>query len=320
MTTYITGLRGVQALALMALVAVPWSVQADTGAEPTPVIDVHVHVYASDARWEYRVPNPANGQAMTATDETAHMEATLAEMERHNVVKAVVSNDYDVVLRWYETAPERIIGSYGFSDPEPPDVDFLRAEHEAGRLMSLGEVGLQYEGIAPNDPRMEPWYELAVELDIPLGIHVGLTKPGGIYDAFPEYRAALGNPLLLEEVLVRHPGLRVYVMHAGWPMLDQMVALMWAHPQVYVDISVINWAVPREAFHSYLKRLTEAGFGRRLLFGSDQMVWPEAIGMAIEGVESAEFLSEQEKRDIFYNNAARFLRLSEEEINRHHEM
>ena len=312
MTTYITGLRGVQPLALMALVAVPWSVQADTGAEPTPVIDVHVHVYASDARWEYRVPNPANGQAMTATDETAHMEATLAEMERHNVVKAVVSNDYDVVLRWYETAPERIIGSYGFSDPEPPDVDFLRAEHEAGRLMSLGEVGLQYEGIAPNDPRMEPWYELAVELDIPLGIHVGLTKPGGIYDAFPEYRAALGNPLLLEEVLVRHPGLRVYVMHAGWPMLDQMMALMWAHPQVYVDISVINWAVPREAFHYYLKRLTEAGFGRRLLFGSDQMVWPEAIGMAIEGVESAEFLSEQEKRDIFYNNAVEFFRLGDE--------
>lgn len=52
-----------------------------------------------------------------------------------------------------------------------------------------------------------------------------------------------------------------------------------------------------------------AGFGKRLLFGSDQMVWPEAIGMAVEGIESATFLTEEEKRDIFYNNAARFLRL-----------
>ena len=177
--------------------------------------------------------------------------------------------------------------------------------------MSLGELGLQYEGLSPSDPRMEPWYTLAEELDIPIGIHMGLTKPGGIYDAFPKYRASLSDPLLLEEVLIRHPKLRVYVMHAGWPMLDQMMALMWAHPQVYVDTSVINWAVPREEFHTYLRRLVEAGFGRRIMFGSDQMVWPEAIGMAIEGIESAEFLSEQEKRDILYNNAATFFRLGD---------
>lgn len=39
------------------------------------------------------------------------------------------------------------------------------------------------------------------------------------------------------------------------------------------------------------------------------MVWPEAIGMAVEGIESAVFLTEEEKRDIFYNNAMRFLKL-----------
>ena len=54
------------------------------------------------------------------------------------------------------------------------------------------------------------------------------------------------------------------------------------------------------------------------MFGSDQMIWPEAIELAIEAIESAPFLDEEEKRDIFYNNAARFLRLSEEEIARHH--
>jgi hypothetical protein len=48
------------------------------------------------------------------------------------------------------------------------------------------------------------------------------------------------------------------------------------------------------------------------------MVWPEAIGLAIEAIDSASFLTEDEKTDIFYNNAARFLRLSEEEIKAHH--
>lgn len=48
---------------------------------------------------------------------------------------------------------------------------------------------------------------------------------------------------------------------------------------------------------------------KRLMFGSDQMVWPEAIGMAIEGIEFADFLTTEQKRDIFCSNAARFLRL-----------
>ena len=97
-------------------------------------------------------------------------------------------------------------------------------------------------------------------------------------------------------------------MHAGWPMLDQMIALVWAHPQVYVDTGVINWALPRKESHRYLLRLIDAGFGKRIMFGSDQMVWPEAIGMAIEGIKSAP-LTQEQKRDIFYNNAHKFFRL-----------
>ena len=49
---------------------------------------------------------------------------------------------------------------------------------------------------------------------------------------------------------------------------------------------------------------------RRIMFGTDQMGWPDAIGMAIEVIESVEFLTEDQRRDIFYNNAARFLHLA----------
>src|SRR5262245_16698325 len=274
-----------------------------------PVIDVHVHAYIKDGRWEQKIPSPISGRAMTATNEQAHMRETLAEMKKYNIVKAVVSTDYDAVLHWKAAAPENIITSYGFDDPAQVNLEFLRKEHAAGRLQSLGEVAVQYLNVAPNDPKMEPIYALAEELDLPLGIHIGLSKPGIAYDDSPKYRAALSNPMLLEEVLVRHPKLRLYVMHAGWPMSDQMVALLWAHPQVYVDVAVIDWALPRPEFHSYLRRLVEAGFGKRIMFGSDQMVWPDVIGRAIEGIESAAFLSEQQKRDILYNNAVTFLRL-----------
>ena len=42
------------------------------------------------------------------------------------------------------------------------------------------------------------------------------------------------------------------------------------------------------------------------------------IPVAIESIESADFLTEAQQRDIFYNNAARFLRLSDEEVAKDH--
>jgi predicted TIM-barrel fold metal-dependent hydrolase len=35
----------------------------------------------------------------------------------------------------------------------------------------------------------------------------------------------------------------------------------------------------------------------------------ESIRLAVESIESADFLTPEQKRDIFYNNAVRFFRL-----------
>ncbi len=165
---------------------------------------------------------------------------------------------------------------------------------------------------------MEPFWALAQELDIPVGIHVGTGPPGAIYLGSKHYRARLHSPLTMEEVLVKYPRLRVYLMHAGYPMLDDLLALLYAHPQVYVDTGIIIFQQPRKEFYRYLRRIVEAGFGKRIMFGSDQIIWPGMIERAVKVIEEAPFLSEEQKRDIFYNNAARFLRLSEEEIAQHH--
>jgi len=91
--------------------------------------------------------------------------------------------------------------------------------------------------------------------------------------------------------------------------LEETIAVLYRYPNVHVDVSTITWIIPRPMFHRYLRGLIDAGLSKRIMFGSDQMMWPEAIGLAIQGVESAEFLTPEQKRDIFYNNAARFLRL-----------
>jgi predicted TIM-barrel fold metal-dependent hydrolase len=44
------------------------------------------------------------------------------------------------------------------------------------------------------------------------------------------------------------------------------------------------------------------------------MVWPDTIELAIQSIESADFLTQDQKRDIFFDNAARFLRLTPAQI------
>lgn len=107
-------------------------------------------------------------------------------------------------------------------------------------------------------------------------------------------------------------------MHAGYPFLEDLRALLFTYPQVYVDIASIVYTEPRPAFYRYLQGIVEAGYGDRVMFGSDQMIWPGVIEPAIQAIEEAPFLSEQQKRAIRYDNAARFLRLSDEVIAKHH--
>lgn len=274
-----------------------------------PIIDVHLHCYNKNPLWDALVPNPISGRALTATNEKAHMLETVAEMNKYNIVKGMVSSDYAVALRWKAANPNRFIVGYDFDDSSTVDLAFLRREHEAGRLDVIGEVGTQYSNIAPNDPRLEPIFALAEELDIPVAYHIHPGPFGAVYNGAPSMRQKINSPILLEDVIIKHPKLRLYVMHAGYPRIDEMINMLYAYPQLYVDIGVIDWTLPRAEFHEYLRRLVQAGYGERVMFGSDQMVWTDAIGMAIENINTAKLLSEKQKRDIFYNNAIRFFRL-----------
>lgn len=251
-----------------------------------------------------------------ATDEELR-EETIEALRALNVY-GVLSGPTERVLEWQQAAPGRFMAGLGFSaGPSDPSPDSIRKLVEHGALDVLAEVTTQYLGIAPGDEVMAPYWALAEELDLPVGIHMGPGPPGGVYIGQTAYRASLSSALLLEDVLVRHPGLRVYVMHAGYPLLDDVLALLYAHPQVHVEVGVVVFTRPREDFYRYLRALVDAGFEDRIMFGSDQMVWPGAVGRAVGVIEEAPFLTDRQKRAIFYDNAARFLRLSDAEIDRH---
>jgi uncharacterized protein len=312
--------------------------------EGQPIIDMHLHALPADANgppplgicapfpeyplarfseeWgktfiDWQKKPPCRDPVWSPRSDLELMQQTIATMNRRNIF-GVLSGKPDRVRQWSEAAPGRFIAGLQFQfGREAISPAQLRDMYRAGQFAVLAEVTNQYVGIGPSDPQFEPYLAVAEELDIPVGIHVGIGPPGAPYLGFHKYRAALHSPLSLEDALIRHPKLRLYIMHAGWPMVDDLLAVLWAHPQVYAELGGIVFALPRPELYRFLQRIVEAGFGKRIMFGSDQMVWPGVIERGIEAIESAPFLTKSQKRDLLYNNAARFLRLTDEEMTRH---
>ena len=298
-----------------------------------PVLDVHVH--AMDADFPGIAPMCPNTSKFTASDPKTkeepfgwvkeqctpelypsapgqYMKDVLAEMERLNV-RAVVFGDPKSVQRWKDAAPARVIPGTSFSNGLTPGqrvpLDELRKHFTQEGFKVMGEIGLQYEGISPSNPSVDSYFALAEELDIPVAIHMGTGGSGRANISEPKFRGSMGDPLLLEGLLARHPKLRVQVMHAGYPMIDNMLTLLQANSHVYVDVAGLIWSYPIKEVNRYIQRLVDAGFEDRVMFGTDQLIWPKLMAYSISIIQNADYLTPQQKRDILYNNAARFLRL-----------
>jgi predicted TIM-barrel fold metal-dependent hydrolase len=304
---YLTKMNNLLLVALMVLALTTSFAQKKSIVKKQPIIDMHLH-----ALW-WGTGEMIGALGLKAPkDVTAMRDSTFYYLKKYNIVKAVTDDAF--ALDYFHLDPQRIIparqGINPFLAPDP--IDSLRKWFKAGTYKILAEFMPQYVGYRVDDLQVDPYFKVAEEFDIPVGVHLGIGKTG-----FPKYTIANGNPIYLENVLIKHPKLRVYVMHAGYPFMSEMIAILTTYPNVYVDIAVINWVLPKKEFHFYLQRLVEAGFGDRIMYGSDEMMWPQSIKISIENVRSASFLTTLQMEDIFYNNAARFLRLSEEEIKRH---
>ena len=302
--------------------------------KPPPVIDIHVHTFgggpgqtpmcpwppqflASDPKTTEGTSGWSNQNCVlplkTAATPDEYMKEVLAAWERLNVT-AVVMGDEASVKKWKAAAPNRIIMGTSFTNSPTAGsytpVEQLRTAFTTGGFTVMGEIGLQYQGISPSDTSVDRFFALAEQLDIPVGVHMGTGGSGRANISSPKFRGSMGNPLLFEELLARHPKLRLWVMHAGYPMIDNMLTLLQANSHVYVDVAGLIWSYPRKEVDNYIQRLVEGGFGDRVMFGTDQLVWPGLMEASIEVIDRANFLTPQQKRDILYNNAARFLRLN----------
>src|SRR5687768_6939941 len=183
---------------LALLLALAAATQAE--ARPRqPIIDMHMHAMGVadqgpvpmamctpfpefpvwDQRRSYeeifleRVTRPTCPDPVwSPTTDEALLKETISAMERLNMY-GMLGGTPERVAAWRKAAPGRFFPGLDFNLSRGYSPERVRALHASGDLAVLGEITTQYEGVEPSDPRLEPFWALAEELDIPVGIHVG---------------------------------------------------------------------------------------------------------------------------------------------------
>ncbi len=277
-----------------------------------PVIDMHVHAFGKDG--EYGVKD-FYGNPASENPEMLFRE-TYERFRKYNVVKAIVSGPLEAVETWKSKDEDnRVIRGILISTPDEGGMNVNRFEDlvKNGKIEVFGEIGALYGGTTLSDPEWQPYLRICEQHDIPVAVHTGVGLAAVADTWTSKTRLRLGDPYLIEDVLVRYPKLRIYVCHSGSEWHEHALVMMTLYPQLYSDLGAMLWYQPLDKRYAreFLAKAKQAGCLDRVMFGSDQMFWPHAIEMSIEYLNSLDFLTEKDKRNILYNNAARFLRLKE---------
>jgi uncharacterized protein len=165
----------------------------------------------------------------------------------------------DAVAEFVAAAPGRRIGFLSIH-PEVPG-----AEDELERART--DLGLKGIKLGPNYQIFDPLgaaalriYELAERNGLPILFHQGASP---VRDAPLRF----AHPLLMDEIAIRFPELRVVMAHLGHPWQRETIVTIRKHPHVYADVSALFYRP--WSFYEGLRLATEWGALDKLLFGSD---------------------------------------------------
>ncbi|MEV4648130.1 amidohydrolase family protein [Saccharopolyspora sp. NPDC049357] len=144
---------------------------------------------------------------------------------------------------------------------------------EARRLVAEhGVRGFKFhpsiQGFSPNDPMAYPLYEAIEELGVPALFHTGQTGIGAGVPGGGGIRMKHSNPMLVDDVAVDFPELRIILAHPSFPWQDEALAVATHKPFVYIDLS--GWSP--KYFPPQLVHYANSLLQDKVLFGSDYPV------------------------------------------------
>ena len=256
------------------------------------IIDAHCHIYPDKI-------------AQRAADSTGHFYdltpfadgkiSTLLEIGEkfgidHFVVQSVATSASQVssINHFIANAVAQSNGKFTGLGTLHPDSESI--EEEVEEIIRLGLKGVKLhpdiQQFRIDDPRMMKIYELC-EGRLPILLHTG------------DSRFDYSNPNRVQPVLERYKNLTVIGAHlGGWSVWDEAIKVLPAYENFYVDCSSAFYTLSAEK----VKELIVAYGTKKVLFGMDYPMWdPQRELDSFMQME----LTEEEREDILYNNAAR---------------
>ena len=170
----------------------------------------------------------------------------------------VVPNDY--VASYVARDPARLIG-FGSVDPSSPGAldELERMKRDLG--LAGCKLGPIYQDVDPLGPEFLRVCEALERLELPMLIHQGTTfaRAGSLLQA---------RPILLDEIALRFPELRIVIAHMGHPWFEEAIAVVRRHPHVYADVSALV-APALAPLQGARRRRSSTAWTHKLLFGTD---------------------------------------------------
>ena len=196
---------------------------------------------------------------------------------------------------------ERYIGFAGV-DPHQGPIAVQQFE-EAIRDLGLKGLNLQCfeHKLAIDDPLLHPLYAKCVELDVPVNVHCGVnfsTRTSMSY----------GHPLGLDRVMCTFPELRVCASPPGWPWVNELLAVAWRHPNVWIGTLAMRprlMATPHSGYEPLLQ-YGKTVLKKKMIFGSAFPMMP--VDDALSEFRALE-MPESVREQWLQGNAKDFLKL-----------
>lgn len=261
------------------------------------VINAHCHIYpekiASKAvkgiRDFYDLDMSLNGK----TDDLIRDGSNVGVV--HYLVHSVATTPKQVksineFISYEVNEHEGLFTGFGTLHPDSEDI-----EGDVSHLLDLGLKGVKlhpdFQLFALNEKRAFDLGEAINDAGIPVLIHCG------------DFRYNYSNPEQLKPFLERFPDMTVIGAHfAGWSMWEDATSKLAGTPNLYVDLSSSLYALTPET----AKELIHAYGADRVLWGTDYPMWDASSEM--EYFNKID-LTEQERRQILYENASKLLKI-----------
>lgn len=258
------------------------------------VVDSHMHVwsmedvdyYEDKTIYQYMDENQIDKTALIAISEKEN-----AEMKR-------------IVLE----QPDKFFG-IGYVDVKQMDASLKRLEEGVKGGYVRGIKLYPYaEHFMLDDDAINPVYEKCLELDIPVLLHVGFQRSSLVHPsqvgAAPCKYATLGYPVQFGTVLEKYPKLKLIMAHMGGDTYFQCLSICMRFENAYLDTAWLQYYAenqfPQVTVKDWIEHACKYLSSEKVLYGGEGTLPRDILATDI---------SDKEKQDILWNNAAKLYKL-----------